>query len=227
MTYVIGDIHGRADRFHKILEKSCFSEHDYMYILGDVIDRNPDGISILQEVMNAGNMEMILGNHEHMMRKVVHPQQGEEELILHADVGLWYYNGGETTHKQFLALPETEQNRIADYLENLPLNIELRVSGKDFLLVHGSPESSYTPDDPEFSDVTMFAVWKRLDPYAENSFQSKTVICGHTPTVFFNNRIPMEVIINNNVVCMDCGCAFPAGRLACLCLETGEIVYSE
>ena len=30
-----------------------------------------------------------------------------------------------------------------------------------------------------------------------------------------------------SVVCMDCGCAFPAGRLACLCLETGEIIYSE
>ena len=37
--YVMGDIHGEADRFHAMLEKIHFSEADTLILLGDVIDR--------------------------------------------------------------------------------------------------------------------------------------------------------------------------------------------
>ncbi len=49
--YVMSDIHGEADRFHAMLEKIHFSDDDTLYILGDVIDRGPDGISLLREIM--------------------------------------------------------------------------------------------------------------------------------------------------------------------------------
>lgn len=38
-----------------------------LYVLGDVIDRFPDGIEILQELMAMPNVKMLLGNHEYMM----------------------------------------------------------------------------------------------------------------------------------------------------------------
>lgn len=37
--YVMGDIHGEADRFHAMLKKIQFSEDDTLILLGDVIDR--------------------------------------------------------------------------------------------------------------------------------------------------------------------------------------------
>ena len=46
-SYVVADIHGEADRFYAMLEKIQFSDIDMMYILGDVIDRGPDGIKLL------------------------------------------------------------------------------------------------------------------------------------------------------------------------------------
>lgn len=49
--YVMSDIHGEADRFHAMLEKIHFSDDDTLYILGDVINREPDGISLLREIM--------------------------------------------------------------------------------------------------------------------------------------------------------------------------------
>ena len=67
LTYIVADLHGRADRFHEVLDTVHFSAEDQMYILGDVIDRNPDGIMILREIMCAENMHMLLGNHEYMM----------------------------------------------------------------------------------------------------------------------------------------------------------------
>ena len=41
MIYVISDIHGRKDRFEDVLEQINLQENDVLYILGDVIDRNP------------------------------------------------------------------------------------------------------------------------------------------------------------------------------------------
>ena len=224
MTYVIADVHGRADRFHDILEKIRFSDSDVLYILGDVIDRNPDGIQILTEVMAARNMQMILGNHEYMMLNVVN---APEDADLRDNMVLWFYNGGEVTLRAFRKLPEDERQRMIDYLEALPLNLELRVSGVNWLLVHGAPAAAYDPDSTQYEDARMYAVWERLDPFAENDFADRIILCGHTPTIHFRNKLPMEIIRHGNVVCMDCGCAFREGRLGCLCLDTGEVTYSE
>ena len=43
--YVMSDIHGEADRFSAMLETIHFSSQDTLYILGDVIDRGPEGIA--------------------------------------------------------------------------------------------------------------------------------------------------------------------------------------
>lgn len=47
MKYVISDVHGRYDLFIKMLDKISFSDNDTLYLLGDMIDRGPDGIKLL------------------------------------------------------------------------------------------------------------------------------------------------------------------------------------
>ena len=49
--YVLSDIHGEADRFHAMLEEIRLSKDGTLYILDDVIDRGPAGISLLREIM--------------------------------------------------------------------------------------------------------------------------------------------------------------------------------
>ncbi|MBQ8662705.1 MAG: metallophosphoesterase [Eubacterium sp.] len=41
-------------------------EEDTLYVLGDVIDRGPYGMKILQDMMMRPNVIPILGNHEYM-----------------------------------------------------------------------------------------------------------------------------------------------------------------
>ena len=50
MTYVISDLHGYPiEKLKTLLEKAEFCEDDFLYILGDVIDRNGNGgVGILQ-----------------------------------------------------------------------------------------------------------------------------------------------------------------------------------
>ena len=38
------------DKYIKMLEKINFSDSDTLYILGDVVDRGPDGIKILLDI---------------------------------------------------------------------------------------------------------------------------------------------------------------------------------
>ena len=50
--YVCSDIHGMYDLYCRMLETVQFSDGDHLYILGDMIDRGPDGIKILQDVID-------------------------------------------------------------------------------------------------------------------------------------------------------------------------------
>lgn len=63
----MSDIHGRYDKYLKILETINFLENDTLYILGDVIDRGKDGIKIIQDIMKRKNIVFLVGNHEVMM----------------------------------------------------------------------------------------------------------------------------------------------------------------
>ena len=47
----MSDIHGNLDRFEKVLKQIDLQDDDKVYILGDVIDRNPYGIEILLRIM--------------------------------------------------------------------------------------------------------------------------------------------------------------------------------
>ena len=93
--YVISDLHGQGAAFFQMLDKINFSSQDKMYIIGDVIDRGPDGIKLLQFIKNQDNMELMLGNHEDMMLKSF----ARETSKLLIDTRM--YNGGGTTLREF------------------------------------------------------------------------------------------------------------------------------
>ena len=66
MIYCMADLHGERDFFSQMLEKIHFSHTDHLYILGDVIDRGPGGVDLLEQIMETPNITMLLGNHEQM-----------------------------------------------------------------------------------------------------------------------------------------------------------------
>ena len=47
MHYVLSDIHGDRDAFNTVLSMIDLHPDDYLYILGDVIDRGQYGIELL------------------------------------------------------------------------------------------------------------------------------------------------------------------------------------
>lgn len=219
MTFVVSDIHGREDRFDTILDQIEFSDNDSLYILGDVIDRNPDGISLLKRIMKMTNAHMLLGNHELMMLEAC-KNPG------FANMGRWYWNGGQTTYEQFSALPEYDQKEILDYIESLPLNLEVTVNGINYLLVHGIPEDSVLQCNYErYDNLLQAIVWVRISDETPIP-DDKIVIFGHTPTDHYQDKHPLQIWCGDHRIGIDCGAAYSHGRLACLRLDDMKVFYS-
>ena len=235
MIYVLSDIHGNQRRFNSVLEQINLQPVDTLYILGDVIDRHPDGIRILREIMNMPNAKMLLGNHEYMMLNALGYSHGSDEppcpYALETLKYLWYHNGGKVTHEQFNALSESEQNAVIDYLRSLPVNEDIEVNGISYKLVHAAPVDEYT-SRCEFENATEFAVWNRCNPC--NSQRAYTMVFGHCTTDHFQDEFPMKPWFGNNCIGIDCGSGYPeskyyrgTGRLACLRLDDGKVFYSK
>ena len=57
MIYVMSDIHGNTARFESVMKQIDLQPTDTLYVLGDVIDRFPDGIRILRRLMKMSNVK--------------------------------------------------------------------------------------------------------------------------------------------------------------------------
>lgn len=196
---------------------------DTLYVLGDVIDRYPDGIRILRLLMKMPNVQMLLGNHEYMMLDALYYNvdcppdwRGQNKYLR-----LWYSNGGEGTHSYMKHIRKSLRLEIFQFLHALPLNLEVTVNDKRYLLIHGGI------DDANECMGTREIVWKRLQGY-EAMPEGKTVIFGHTPTAHYQEALPMNIWHGNHMIGIDCGSGYPEdGRLSCLRLDDMREFYSE
>lgn len=208
MTYVMSDLHGCWQQFNEMLRLIQFSENDHLYILGDVVDRGPDPIALLQQVIimvKAGSVTMLLGNHELWMLE--HLLWGDPLVKKE-----WYHNGGQTTMEEFRVLPREDKLAIRDFLKSLPPHLELEVNGQRFYLVHGYP-----------GDNLLDEVWNRMGALSANPVKDAITIVGHTPTAFIDHTqlyAGMEIIHQPGIINIDCGSVcVDNGKLACLRLE--------
>lgn len=226
MIYILSDIHGHEQRFNAILDQINLQPEDTLYILGDVIDRNPGGIRILRRIMAMPNAKMLLGNHEYMMLRAL-GQPYDDNFDNGRALEHWYRNGGQVTHNHLKRLRKSLRQEILDYVRSLPLQFDLTLDRRHYKLVHGGPAETFD-QDPKYANPIHYAVWKRWD--AEECWpEDYTMIFGHTPTRYYRDVVPMEVWHHRGHIALDCGCAYPSpeGRLACLRLDDGKLFYSE
>lgn len=229
MHYVMSDLHGRWDLYTAMLEQIEFSPEDRLYILGDVVDRNRGGIRIFKDILARPNVQMLLGNNEHMMR---HAVTAPEERTLNGretNRAIWYRNGGNITQAEWDLEPETVRARILERIESLPLNLTVEVGSTRFLLCHASPVSMFRVYGFFYPDEKEFAVWQRI-PLAPPPLGDRTILIGHTPTRHVQRADwpRMRIAHGDGVIDLDCGCVFPeyGGQLGCLRLEDGMEFYS-
>ena len=227
MNYVISDIHGKYNLFLRMLEKIHFSNSDTLWLLGDMIDRGPDGILLLQDIMHRKNVNPFLGNHEDMFYRIIRhlgkqlPREEIEEVK--ADFTNWIgNNGGRVTWSAYAALSEPERRKLLSFLETFRVYEEIDVGRNTFLLVHAGV-GRYAPDkNPEECSLHDL-IWEETD-YNYQYFSDKYLVTGHTPTFLIDRKLINKIYMKNNHIAVDCGAVF-TGTLGCICLETLQEFY--
>lgn len=212
-VYVMSDLHGCWRLYRRMLEKIAFAVGDTLYLLGDAIDRGPDGVRILQDCMDRTNVHFLRGNHEDMMLRAF---AGTNEIADPEAAALWAYNHFQPTKHALMRLPADERQAILDFVRRSPIEAELEINGQAFYLVHGRPADN---DDDR--------LWGRPDDDACRPIPGKLTIVGHTPTCFLQQADPMCVWKGDGIWDIDCGCVFPqsGGRLACVRLDDLDEIY--
>ena len=229
MIYVLSDIHGNKKAFTAILEKIQFTDSDELYVLGDVVDRNPFGMELLVDIMRRPNVHMLLGNHEYMMMQALglDPHGPEQREAMR----LWFHNGGKVTLDAFTALDRATQKEVISYLKSLPMEFTLTVNNRNFVLVHATSKKMTQFHELRDGELKEFLVWDRESVRwipAMGVHENEIVIFGHTPTCNLQDKRPLEIFVEDNIIGIDCGAAYPEiGRLACVRLDDLRVFYSD
>lgn len=123
-TYVIGDLHGCYDQFARILDKINYnSALDRIILTGDLVNRGPESLRILNYCMADKNINTVLGNHDLYLLYLISINQGKGIL------------------KKVIEAQNSSQ--IFEWLVNRPLLIKIynKSLGKSFIISHaGIPE---------------------------------------------------------------------------------------
>ncbi|HMX05123.1 MAG TPA: fructose-bisphosphatase class III, partial [Chitinophagales bacterium] len=97
--FAISDIHGCHQTFSALLDTLQLTKEDELYILGDLIDRGPNSIAVIDQVLKmveeGYKVTTLMGNHEWMF------MQALDETIPYCwdwrRYQAWVKNGGVTT----------------------------------------------------------------------------------------------------------------------------------
>jgi len=231
MIYVISDVHGEYEKYHAMLEQISFSENDTLFVLGDVVDRGPEPIRLLQDMASRNNVYLVKGNHEAMASYVLHMMNveiTEDNAESHIDAELmemiieWQQNGGNITMKQFRALSADEKIDLLDYIDDAPLYEIVDVGANTYVLVHSGLGNFM--EDKRLSQYSYDELACMRPDFGRRYYKDSSIyiVSGHTPTLAVSGK--PEIFRSHNNILIDCG-ATHGGRLACLCLDTMREYY--
>ena len=217
-VYVMSDLHGMSlAEFKSLLAQAEFCENDFLYILGDVIDRRGDGgVSILRWLMTAPNAQLILGNHEAMLLSCSFLfEEITEESISDLDEEKMYMldtytdSGGEVTLDALRKLDKETVKDILDYLRDCPLYDTLTVNGRDFILVHGGLDEF--DKNKKLTDYTSDELIWAWPEYDDEYYEDITTVFGHTPTLFYGKEFKGKILHRPTWIDIDIGSVYGNG----------------
>lgn len=232
---VISDVHGCHRTLKKLVENQIqLQKEDYLFFLGDFIDRGPDSAAVLDYVFELEDKGFhifpLRGNHEQMFLDDYQIEKPENlKRILHEN------NAQNLLDKEGKVIPA-----YWDFFQSLPYYYEL----EDFYLVHAG--FNFKRRNP-FQDLHSM-IWVRnmeiqwmlyeqsppQDPALQATFEKfkqRKIVFGHTPTSIYEIR--HQISKKRHLIPLDNGCVFAQvgsvelGRLCCLDLDSMELLIQE
>lgn len=252
--YIISDIHGNTERFHKMLDKINidFSE-DRLYINGDIVDRGRNSIKLLFELINlklkyGEHVVLLKGNHEHFLERYIYgiiPQT--YTATFRALAGSVYASngyGGANTIKEVKELDDTDKMLLLKFIDDFEHYVELDSPKRGkMVIVHSGLHYDHIVMNEDRSinviksieeglsanenDFLISGFLQREAPAWVTKDLDKIMVVGHVPTMFIEDVQMPIITMKHNVIMTDCGSGYPGGRLGCLRVEDERTYYVE
>jgi serine/threonine protein phosphatase 1 len=214
MTYVTADLHGYPlEKFKQLLAHADFSDEDFLFIIGDVIDRGEHGVELLKWLMVQPNVELIRGNHEAVLLacSFLFDEITKETLdALTVDklnmLKAWQENGAGPTLDALSRADLATRAAILEYIMDTPLYDTVSVGDRDFLLVHGGL-GNYR-DGKRIGEYTEHdLLWTRIG--LEDTYSKEfTTLVGHTPTFHYGEQYRGKILHTDTWIDLDTGSGY-------------------
>ena len=234
----MSDIHGDLLAFKRMLKKISFNEkEDSLIINGDILDRGEHGIELIfmvKDMVDAGYAVAIKGNHELYAQRFMEGKLSAKE---------WTSYSGGATLRELLELDDKKKEELLDFIKKMPLYIEyegfkargtvinhtglmegLLVTGPDEKIdVVESVKKAAETDEDDLLISADIHYWGR----EQLGRLDKFIICGHIATYQLGPEYTGKILENRNYMDVDAGAGFreQGGKLACYCLDNGNVWY--
>ena len=213
--YVTSDLHGlELKKFKQLLAKVHFNDSDWLYILGDVVDRQNDGgVAILKWLLEQPNVQLLLGNHEAMLlsSEFVFDEITETSLeninTEKLDIlNVYMNNGGDVTLKNLKELKVIDDDtftQIFEYLKECPVYETVSVGDNDFLLCHsGIDNFQKNKKLSEYSADDFLWAWPEI---TDEYYDDIITVFGHSPTVGYDKKYNGKILKTKTWIDVDVG----------------------
>lgn len=210
--FVIGDIHSHYDEMIELFECIKFNfDTDILISLGDLVDRGPKPIEVIETLMQVKNFIHILGNHDEWCY---------QHLKFNRQSTDWTSQGGASTLNAYSKNPKVKEKHI-EFFEKAKL---YHIDEDARLFVHGG-FNHRIPFDLQIDNKELL-IWDRslvltAIEYDQSGLTFKEfteIFVGHTPTQFIKESIPKRF---SNLWMLDTG-VYISGKLTIMNIETKE-----
>ena len=217
---MVGDIHGHFELLTTALDTLDFNtELDRIFSVGDLVDRGPDSIDILNWLEQPW-FYAVRGNHEQMLIDCI---SGNGDIPRHIrNGGAWLYE----------LQPDTQQE-LSKALQALPLIIEIKLSNDHTIgIVHA--EAPVIRSNDGWSEAKEAITGKSGERHQRRALNTalyareKIEQQDHTPIegidrLYVGHSTVPSVMRLGNVIYIDTGCSFSDGALSLVEINTETI----
>ncbi|RFS23930.1 serine/threonine protein phosphatase [Chitinophaga silvatica] len=226
-TFVIGDIHGAFKALQQLLVRMQLQPEDQLIFLGDYVDGWPQSaqvIELLIELQCRYRCIFIKGNHD------VHC---ELWLQNNRNNSTWAQNKGLPTIQSYEPLNNENRLKHLEFFSRLQF---FHIDANDRLFLHAGFKNDNGPaaESPVENLTLDRSLWelaltmnKRVIShpalYPKRLKLFKEIYIGHTPTLIYNETIPMSAC---NVWNIDTG-AGHTGCLSAMDIDSKEVIQSD
>lgn len=219
-TIIIGDIHGCSNAMDHLNERiNPKIGQDRLVLLGDLFDRGPDSIGVLERVKNLAerfgdDFVLLLGNHEDYLMQ---PQLTRMQRMI------WERVGRQATVNSF----ERAGAHMEDSIPWLKKHTHLYWKTNGFQCVH----AGLMVDPPEVNDletlvhsheiVLMNRYTGPLTITGHIALEKATWFAGDGETTVELEEDVFQPLPETGIICIDTGCG-KGGRLTAMIIENGQ-----